>query len=250
MTKDEADRLALSQRFSQEELRGCNGRLEEAEALLQRGSYRSTPEKSGNTTGVIWEGREAVIAKQQIEAQESWAKENGFWIEDTPLYLEDKYGNTYADGGEAYVYLSSDCTTVIKEIGLDYYIEPQLLLDRILLHNYLFPETALRITNFGRDDEGRFVVIAEQPFVQGEYISQDEIMKFMSSIGFEPYNKKGTEFISKDRTIILGDLHNENVLRTPNGYAVIDADIRLNTANYGLNGNRTTDRFGLYQLNN
>lgn len=236
----ERNRLALSQRFTQAELRGCYGRLEEAETLLQAGGYCSTPEKSGNTTGVKWEGNEAVIAKHQIEIQEFWAKKKGIWIEDTPLYLEDKYGDIYAEGGEACVFLSSDGTKVIKEIGLDYYIEPQLLLDRILLHNYLFPETALHITNYGKDDGGRFVIIAEQPFVQGEYVGQEEIKKFMSSIDFEPYNKKGTEFINKDRSVILGDLHNENILRTPHGYAVIDADIRLNTANYGLGGTRKT----------
>lgn len=238
---NETDRLALSQRFSQEELIGSNGRLEEAEACLQRTGYSSTPEKSGETTGVKWKGKEAVLAKKQINTLESWAKRKGIWIDNTPLYLEKKYGDVYAEGGKAYVYLSPDGTKVVKEIGLDYYIEPQLLLDRIVLHNYLFPESKLTVTNFGKNDDGKFVVIAEQPFIQGEYVSQDEIKDFMESMGFEPYNKRGTEFINKDKGIIVNDLHDENVIKTPNSYIVIDADIRLNTANYGLNGTRTTE---------
>lgn len=236
------NRQILSERFTQAELKGCTGKLEEAEALLQKGGYRSIPEKSGSTSGVRWEGKRAVLAEAQIAQIEDWAKNQGIWIDNTPLYLKQQYGNEFAQGGEAVVYASVDGTKVIKEIGLQYFIEPQLLLDRIVLHNILFPETAMTLTHFGKDDEGRFVVIVEQPFIQGEYVTQSEIVSFMKSIGFEQQGNKKTEFVNNEEGIQVNDLHNENVLKANNAYYVIDADIRLNTSNYGLDGTRVTMR--------
>lgn len=82
---DEADRLSLSQRFSQEELRGSNERLKKAEAILQRGGYSSTPEKSVNATGIKWQGKEAIIAKQQISELEDWANNNNILFPELAL---------------------------------------------------------------------------------------------------------------------------------------------------------------------
>lgn len=49
--------------------------------------------------------------------------------------------------------------TIIKRIGLDYYILPVFALDRITLHNTLFPETRLTVLGFGRTTEGDIFVI-------------------------------------------------------------------------------------------
>ena len=50
-------------------------------------------------------------------------------------------------------------TTIVKRIGLDYYILPELALDRITLHNTLFPETKLVVLGFGRTSDGNFQII-------------------------------------------------------------------------------------------
>ena len=46
-----------------------------------------------------------------------------------------------AEGGEAKVY--DHGVTLVKTIGLDYFVQPILALDRISLHNAYFPETRL-----------------------------------------------------------------------------------------------------------
>lgn len=49
-----------------------------------------------------------------------------------------------------------------------HYIQPILALDRISIHNALFPETELHVLGFGRLKDGAFQVIAEQPYIKGE----------------------------------------------------------------------------------
>ena len=230
----QGNRQVLSERFSPEELKGSYGSLEEAEAYLQRGSYSSVPEAQTEKTG------NEDLGRQQESALEEWAKEKGIWVDNTTELLTGRYGDPFAAEGEAVVYLSSDGKTVIKEIGLNYYIEPQLLLDRVVLHNALFPETTLTLSRFGRNSNGEFVIVATQPFVEGDPVTQEEIVEFMDKLGFKPYNGRNTEFINKEKGLLINDLHDENVIRKGDTLLVIDGDFRLNTANYGLGGTRTT----------
>lgn len=235
-------RQILSERFTQEELRACSGILEETEALLQRGDESSVPETKTEKTGDI------KLGKKQETVLEDWAKKHNVWIENTTETLSKQYGNPFAEEGEAVVY-SKDGSTVVKAINLAYYIEPHLMLDRIVLHNRVAPDTALTLTHFGRNSNGEFVVVAEQPFVEGEKPSQQEIINFMASLGFRPYNKRGTDFINDKEGIIADDLHDENVIKTSNNaFLIIDGDFRINAKNYGLNGKRTTKSEGIQAM--
>ena len=65
--------------------------------------------------------------------------------------------------------------TIIKRISLDYYILPELALDRIPLHNTLFPETRLVVLGFGRTSDGDFQIIVQQSFIHGTSLTDDEI---------------------------------------------------------------------------
>lgn len=227
------DRSLLLERFSQAELQGCYGICEEAEALLQGGSYRSTPEKSTEKGGNF------ALGRKQEAILEEWAKAKGIWYDNSTKYFSDLYGEMYAQGGESTVYLKNDGRNVVKEIELAYYVEPHLALDRVVLHNaYVGLEAPLSIIGFGRNTEGNFVIMVEQPFIQGETITLDEIYAFMTALGFPLYRHK-TEYTNGD--ILLNDVHDENVLKTPDGhYVIIDADFRLNTCNYGVGGLRRT----------
>ena len=235
MVLRQRNRQVLSERFSQEELDACTGIVEEAEALLQRGGNSSTPENSKDRWG------NPALAKEQESILEKWAKDRGIWLENTTEALQRHFGEVYARGGETTVFLSKDCTKVYKEIELTYYVEPQLALDRIVLHNLLTDkEASLKLLGFGRNAENSFVLVVEQPFVQGGPASQDEIVSFMIGMGFMPYSNN-TEFSNGD--VLVGDLHDENIIKTNNGgFAIIDADYRINTPNYGLGGKRTTKK--------
>ncbi len=129
-------------------------------------------------------------------------------------------------------------TTLIKSIGLDYFIQPIFALDRISLHNTYFPETKLTVLGFGRDKRGEFKIIAEQPFIDGQPVDDEEIPTFMQQIGFELKNARNWTYATPQ--IYLSDMHDENVLRSlkSNTIFVVDCDIRINTPELRQGGTR------------
>ena len=145
-------------------------------------------------------------------------------MEDT---LPQSLGEQIAEGGEAVVY--DHGTTLIKSIGLDYFIQPVFALDRISLHNTYFPETRLFVLGFGRDKRGDFKIIAEQPYIDGQPVSDSEIAEFMQQMGFELKNPRNWTYATPE--IYLSDMHDENVLRSHKSDTifVVDCDIRINT---------------------
>ena len=131
-----------------------------------------------------------------------------------------------AEGGEAKVY--DHGSTLIKSIGLDYFLQPILALDRISLHNAYFPETRLTVIGFGRNNKGEFKIIVEQPFIEGVHISDKEILTYMKNLGFELRNPHNWTYTTPE--IYLSDMHDENVLKSDYGTIfVVDCDIRINT---------------------
>lgn len=127
--------------------------------------------------------------------------------------------------------------TVIKTIGLDYFIQPVFALDRITLHNALFAETKMKVLGFGRNSLQEFVVIVEQPFIHGKMMDDYDIATFTEQMGFKSINPRNWTFATND--IYLSDMHDENVLCAPNGHiCVIDCDIRINTPELRAEGTR------------
>ena|GEM_PF-1085483 len=158
----------------------------------------------------------------------------------TTLRVEDALprilGEQIAEGGEAIVY--DHGATLIKAIGLDYFIQPILALDRISLHNTYFPETALKVLGFGRTADGDFKIVAEQPFIEGTHMSDEEIASFAEHIGFKLINPRNWTFATPE--IYLSDLHDENVIRSKEGNIfVVDCDLRINTPNLRCGGVRS-----------
>ena len=66
---------------------------------------------------------------------EEWAKAVGVWIDDIDESFTNAFGERIAEGGEAIVY--DHGATLVKTIGLDYFVEPILALDRIGLPNFI-----------------------------------------------------------------------------------------------------------------
>ena len=90
---------------------------------------------------------------------ETWARKVNCWFDDVDVNIPNVLGEQIAQGGEARVFQHG--YNLLKSIGLDYYIQPILALDRISPHNALFPETELHVLGFGRLKDGAFQVIAE-----------------------------------------------------------------------------------------
>ena len=179
--------------------------------------------------------RELECGKAQTEHIECWAKTTGVWIDDTDVYMSQTFGDHIAEGGEARVY--DNGPGVIKTIGLDYFVLPELALDRISLHNTYFPQTAMRVLGFGRDSDGAFQIIVEQPFIQGEKMQHEEIKDYAEKLGYKIINPKNWTYATPE--IYLSDMHDENVIRSSKGNIfVIDCDIRINVPELKAGGTR------------
>ena len=233
LVKDIENGKVTYKRFPQEASGGMyKGGTANATASILLSSNESS---SRNAPLSVSERYERDKRQQPIQERiiESWAKAKGIWHDNLDT-IEGK--ELFAEGGEAKVFANDGDTNVIKILSTEYFITPQFALDRITLHNTLFPEAALKITGFGRNSKGEFQFLVEQPFIQGTYATQAEIDKFITKAGFTKSTKdKGNTFITDD--LYVSDLHDENVIKTPNGnLIVIDADIRLNTPELNRNG--------------
>ena len=229
------NRRIVYQRFSPFEQHGCTaGGATHVIASLLAGA-ETTADRDAALDGNNFK-REQQHGAQQAAYIERWARAVGCWTECVDDSLPKMLGEQIAEGGEAVVY--DHGATLVKAIGLDYFIQPVLALDRISLHNAYFPETTLTVLGFGRTADGEFKIIVEQPFIEGSHVSDEDIADYMSKMGFELRNPRNWTYATPD--IYLSDMHDENVLRSPSGTIfVVDCDIRINTPELRTGGIRT-----------
>lgn len=223
----------ILKRFSHEELRASNGILTQAAYIIAR---RNAQTDNRNTQETSTER-----AKQQEQQIERWAKEIGLWYND---YQESSDGSLEsvieADGGkfsnesgsEAMVFFTKNSYKdgVIKAIDASHYTNNlQSLLDKIILHNSIFPETTYEVIGFGIDRGGTFRVIAKQKFVKGEEPTVEDILRFTKRLGL---TKKGGWYYTKDGKRIT-DLSPKNVIKVSAAntdediFFVIDCDMEF-----------------------
>ena len=232
------------QRFSPLEQHGCSaGGYANVIATLLAGAETGA---DCDAEGVLTEyQRECKRGAQQEKRIEQWAKAVGIWTEGVDDSLQQFLGERIAEGGEAVVY--NHGATLVKSIGLDYFIQPVFALDRIALHNAYFPETRMAVLGFGRNKDGEFKIIVEQPFIKGTHISEEDIRNFMRSMGFELRNPRNWTYATPE--IYLSDMHDENVLRSAAGTVfVVDCDIRINTPELRQGGTRILTTEVVYLL--
>jgi hypothetical protein len=223
----------LYKRFSPKEQHGCSegGPIHVIATLLAGAEDRADSIPSSISDFK----RQCKRAEKQAETIELWAKSIDVWIDNVDEKLAQSLGAYIADGGEALVYDGG--SKLIKVIGLDYFIEPILALDRISLHNAYFPETKMTVSAFGRTAGGEFKIIVEQQFIKGNQISIETIEKFVQKMGFKLINPRNWTYATPE--IYLSDLHDENVIQSDKGNVfVIDCDIRINVPELKCGGIR------------
>ena len=109
-----------------------------------------------------------------------------------------------------------------------------MALDRIIIHNAVFPDSALKVIGFGRNERSEFVVLVEQPYIKGVGVAPEERKCFMHNLGFEDAGEDyGMCLNYKTSTLYIGDLNEYNIIKGEEGIHVIDADCRLNTPTLG-----------------
>ncbi|ADV44540.1 hypothetical protein [Bacteroides helcogenes] len=224
----------IYKRFSPAEQHGCaKGGLCHVIASILAGAKT---EADYDTEGITDFKRELQCGAEQALIIEKWARIVGVWTDDVERNLQSSLGDEIAEGGEAKVY--DNGSKLVKSIGLDYFVQPILALDRISLHNAYFPETAITVIGFGRNEDGDFKIIVEQPFIAGKRASDEEIACYMRNMGFELRNPRNWTYSTPE--IYLSDMHDENVIKSEAGtFFVVDCDIRINTPQLNQGGIRS-----------
>lgn len=212
------------ERFSPQEQRGfAEGGTNHVESSLLLATSEGTGRKDNSTP------------EAQENRIEGYAKENGIWTDNTTDVLTEKYGEPIGAGEEAIVWYDKDSGKVIKTQDTFQYDNLQQKLDGITLHNAYFPEAAIKVLGFGRNKNGDFQVIVEQPFIQGEKLTPKDIKDYLENAGFK--EDENGHFSNGDT--IIEDLHTGNAIKDKDGnIIVIDPIMRLNTKEQGYGGTR------------
>lgn len=162
---------------------------------------------------------------RQQKALINWAKKNNYLIVEPLYYFNEIFGGSNLHGTESTVWKDSANNRVIKAIALNHYATPQKLLERILVHNSVFPNTAIKLEGIGTSSKGISIIVS-QPFIKDSNTisSYEEIENYMTkTLGFQ-HNKgigPNAEYTKDD--YLVSDIRPENVLKQSDGsLAVID----------------------------
>jgi len=123
--------------------------------------------------------------------------------------------------GEHTVYSSEDGKSIIKVNALSYYNSYTDYFHNLLIHNFIFPDTAYILIGFVLN-EGILMPVVQQDFVKTNEIpvSSETISDFLAEFGFIENRK--SDFINEELGIILEDLHDENVIQKEGKLFFID----------------------------
>ena len=168
------------------------------------------------------------VSSFEIEqrAAEAFAKENGLWL---PMDNVFDLGAPGPSGNENDTYFSDDI--VYKVNNLLNCGSILRLLDKVKMHNEIFPDTFYQLHAFSGFDGRTIMPILKQDFVKdAEPTPQIAIDTYMAAIGFNREEAIG-RYSNAEYTV--WDLIPRNVLRDHDGdIFVVDAEIKRNS--YGI----------------
>ena len=190
-----------------------NRRIQEVSNELQR-LCRLHEEESGNSKA---NGNRFEIEQR---AAEQYAKSVGMWI---PMDNVFDLGVPGPSGNENDTYVAKD--TIFKVNNLLNSGGICKLLDKILLHNLLFPNTSYKLHGFTGYDGRTIMPVLEQDRVcEAQPATQIMIDTYMSAIGFEKAGETGR---FSNNQYVAWDVVPRNVLVDKEGdIFVIDAEIK------------------------
>ena len=172
---------------------------------LARESLAAGRDAAGSQATPNWQ-----IDEAQERLLEQWASAKGVWVPEAETWLNANYGAMLAQGAEAKVYARTGDTHVVK-LRTSIYATLGRALEAIALHNYLFPETIMRVVGFTRDADGLFRIILTQPYIAcSRLATKAEIDAMVGRKGFRDNgDSTGVNYLS-DR-LCLEDMHPANV---------------------------------------
>jgi hypothetical protein len=172
--------------------------------------------------------------------------------------IDQRLGEEDGKGTEALVWAMPDTKSVTKALSYDMEGSLGELLDKIIVHNSVFPATPIDVIALSTLSDGTNTLIVDQPFVDFDTnrpLSKEEIISFMEGLGFEAITDEQYPTFSNGRYEI-NDLHEGNIGYTKGGnIAVVDmfADIKRDAAQEGpqfqKQGFKSTAKGGLDKIN-
>ncbi len=164
----------------------------------------------GHATGSQGSPANWQVDQRQEQLIEQWARLAHLWVEKSEEYITRHFGPMMAQGAESKVYYKEGDISVVKE-RVSIYSTTQKALDAIVLHNTLFPETAMHVVGFTRDNDGLFRIILTQRYIRCLRLAKKaEIDALVGAMGFKDNGDgNGVNYIS-DR-LALEDMHPANV---------------------------------------
>ena len=179
---------------------------------------------------------QAVRASGYTRIQEiigAWAEKDGCWEDYADKSLLDKGKKFKTSGSEANVYY--DGKNVFKVIDYNHYRSFEKLLDRISIHNAIFPDSKMEIQGFGVKDDipdsTGFSIIVKQTLIQGKEPSNASIVQdSLLQRGFHiPEDSKIFCFTNNEGSVMLYDIHDLNAIQTKSGKIIIfDCEALIN----------------------
>ena len=140
---------------------------------------------------------------EETKRLRQYADNQNLWIKDIDL------NNYVSEGAEQKVYLK-DGRSVFKLNDAIYYLSWADYFVNLLLNNYFFPDTAYNLLGFFENESTLYAVV-EQNFVNAnEKTNLKSVERFMELNGFQKI--RNNDYFNPELSIILEDLHDENVL--------------------------------------
>lgn len=163
----------------------------------------------------------------------TWAEKDGCWHDYADSYALKQGAKFMTSGSEANIYDKKDFVYKINDIT--HYQTIDRLLDRIAIHNAIFPETRLEVDGFGMKDDAEdslgYSVILKQKFIQGNEITDPETaFSSLTKRQLKPLNSSSWCFTTESGNVILHDFHNQNMVIADEGIVMhFDCEAALNT---------------------
>lgn len=206
----------ISERISQADSGAQDGESSEVvkEPHFSQGGFESSVRDAQAHKGELSEREIADIA-------EAYAKDANSWV---PLPDQPKLGTPLPSGVESEVYYNELDGFVYKVNNLSLSKNILSFLERINLHNKLFPETQYELIGFSGFGNGSVYPIVRQRFIpNAEFATPEEIDSYMRSLGFEKTSKEA-EYSNGE--YVVSDLRPRNVLKDSDGdIYVVDAGL-------------------------
>lgn len=206
----------ISERISQADSGAQDGESSEVvkEPHFSQGGFESSLRDAQAHKGELSEREIADIA-------EAYAKDANSWV---PLPDQPKLGTPLPSGVESEVYYNELDGFVYKVNNLSLSKNILSFLERINLHNKLFPETQYELIGFSGFGNGSVYPIVRQRFIpNAEFATPEEIDSYMRSLGFEKTSKEA-EYSNGE--YVVSDLRPRNALKDSDGdIYVVDAGL-------------------------